>query len=74
MDSVLGDERPIKTRFADSMPPGLETGREQAGELASTTEDVLSYILFPPIAELFFENRAERQRNRSHYKIEKLED
>jgi Pyruvate/oxaloacetate carboxyltransferase len=57
---VLGDEQPFLGRFADTLSPGLEEGRKAAGGLAKNDEDVLSYILFPQIAEKFFHEREER--------------
>lgn len=57
---VLGDEQPFTGRFADTLSPGMEDGREAAGKLARNDEDVLSYILFPQISEKFFHEREER--------------
>ncbi|MCL2563026.1 MAG: pyruvate carboxylase subunit B [Oscillospiraceae bacterium] len=56
-EKVLGDTKPIEGRFADSLPPIFEqTKKELAGTL-DTDEDVLSHILFPGVADKFFEWR-----------------
>ena len=44
---VLGDEKPITTRFADTLAPEFETAKARIGKLARNDEDVLSYIAFP---------------------------
>ncbi len=54
---VLGDEKPITCRFADTLPDGLPAAREYLGKRATCDEDVLSYIAFPQQAEAFFEKR-----------------
>ena len=54
---ILGDEKPIEGRFADTLAPGLEKGKEEIGDLARSEEDVLSYIAFPQQAQSFFEKR-----------------
>jgi oxaloacetate decarboxylase alpha subunit len=62
---VLGKKEPIRCRPADLLKPGLEDARKQAGALARSEEDVLSYALFPEIAKEFFVQRdgaGERQR------------
>ncbi len=53
--------RPEHTcRPADLLQPGLARAAEEAGELALSEEDRLSYALFPQIARKFFEYRAGR--------------
>jgi len=52
----------------------MEEGRQKAGLPAANEEDVLSYILFPPVAESFFAARETAKQNRVSYTIEKLED
>ncbi|MCC8179477.1 MAG: pyruvate carboxylase subunit B [Planctomycetes bacterium] len=69
---VLGDEKPNAGRFADTLKPGMEQGKKDAGPLAKSTEDVLSYIVFPQIAEKFFESREKREENKVKYTIEKV--
>ncbi len=54
---VLGDEKPIEGRFADTLKPVFEETKQQLKGVAKSDEDVLSYIAFPQIAEKFFEER-----------------
>jgi oxaloacetate decarboxylase (Na+ extruding) subunit alpha len=54
---VLFDEKPVSVRPADLLSPQLEAGRKEAGELAESEEDVISYVLFPQVAEAFFLRR-----------------
>lgn len=54
---VLGDEEPVSVRPADLLPPQMETARQEIGQLAQSEEDVLSYVLFPQVAEAFFKRR-----------------
>lgn len=56
---VLGDEKPIEGRFADTLAPAFEETKKQLGGMAKSDEDVLSYIAFPQIAESFFKKREE---------------
>ena len=58
---VLGKKEPITCRPADLLKPGLEQARKDAGALAQSDEDVLSYALFPEIAKEFFNWRSEHQ-------------
>lgn len=51
---VLGKKQPISCRPADLLKPGLEQARKEAGSLATSEEDVLSYALFPEIAKDYF--------------------
>lgn len=55
---VLGDEESIDCRPADLIPPGLEQAQAEIGDLAQSEEDVLSYALFPQVAQPFLERRA----------------
>ncbi|MCL1800023.1 MAG: pyruvate carboxylase subunit B [Promicromonosporaceae bacterium] len=55
---ALGDAQPVTTRFADHLPPGLEQARIDAGDLATSDEDVLSYALFPEVFEHFVQTRS----------------
>ena len=57
MRRVLGDEQPITGRPADLINETLEEYRDEAGDLARSEEDVLSYALFPNAARLYFERR-----------------
>lgn len=66
---VLCDEKPVVGRFADTLQPEFEKTRDSLAGLAESDEDVLSYLLFPQIAEKFFQTRAEKRKNRVTYRI-----
>ena len=51
---AIGDEQPITCRPADLLEPELEKYREETKGIAKSDEDVLSYALFPQVAEKFF--------------------
>ncbi len=68
---VLGDEKPITSRFADTLEPGFDNAKDELKDLAQNDEDVLSYILFPQIAEKFFNERRESTAVKVSYKIKK---
>jgi oxaloacetate decarboxylase alpha subunit len=55
---VLGDEEPITVRYADLLEPVFEKTKAQVKDIAPTDEDVLSYLLFPAIAEPFLKKKA----------------
>lgn len=55
---VLGDEKPITIRFADTLEPVFEKTKKEVSHFAKTDEDVLSYILFPQIAEEYLKNKS----------------
>ena len=71
---VLGDEKPLKGRFADTLPDGFEEAKKYLGLRAESDEDVLSYIAFPTQAEAFFDQREEKRKRTYTYNIEKVED
>ena len=66
---ILGDEKPIEGRYADTLAPIVEPTREKLGDLAKTDEDVLSYIAFPNLAEKFLEERKAKEENVVTYSI-----
>lgn len=68
---VLGDEKPITERFADTLEPEFEKTKAKLKGLARNDEDVLSYILFPQIAEKFFKDREDESAVKVSYKIKK---
>ncbi|MCL2747656.1 MAG: pyruvate carboxylase subunit B [Oscillospiraceae bacterium] len=74
LKKALGDEKSITGRFADTLPPGMEAGKAEAGPLAESTEDVLSYIIFPAVAAKFFQQREEKRACRVKYSIVQLEN
>ncbi|MDP4093149.1 MAG: oxaloacetate decarboxylase subunit alpha [Bacillota bacterium] len=54
---ILGDEKPITCRPADLIAPELESIRKEIKDYIKQDEDVLSYALFPQVAEKFFKER-----------------
>lgn len=54
---ILGDEEQITCRPADLLAPELESIREKIKEYMEQDEDILSYALFPQVAENFFKYR-----------------
>lgn len=66
---VLGDEKPLTVRFADTLEPLFDTTKEELGSLARSDEDVLSYIAFPQIAENFFKEREAKESKTVSYTI-----
>ncbi len=71
---VLGDDKPITCRFADTLEPAFEKAKAEIGDKAKCDEDVLSYIAFPTQAEAFFDKREEKKKNTFTYSIKKIED
>ena len=57
----IGNDKVITHRFADDLPPELDTLREEMREWYQKEEDVLSYAMFPKVAPKFFEYRAAQQ-------------
>ena len=66
---ILGDEKPLAGRYADSLKPVVEDTRKKLGDLAKSDEDVLSYIAFPNLAEKFLEERKAKEENVVTYSI-----
>lgn len=62
---ILAGEEQIACRPADLIQPELENTRKKIGQYIEQEEDVLSYALFPQVAEKFFKLRQARK-----YKIE----
>ncbi len=54
---ILGDEPQITHRPADSIAPELENVKAQMGEYLEQPEDVLTWAMFPQVAEKFFKQR-----------------
>lgn len=57
MKKALGDEAPITGRFADTLEPVFEKTKEELKNITNSDEDVLSYLLFPQIAENFIKEK-----------------
>ncbi len=70
---VLGDDEPVKCRFADTLEPMFQNTKAELGDLAKCDEDVLSYIAFPAQAEKFLNDRAEKEKNTFKYTIKKVD-
>ncbi|MDO4325676.1 MAG: oxaloacetate decarboxylase subunit alpha [bacterium] len=58
---VVGDEKPITCRPADLIPPQLPQFEKECAQWKQQDEDVLSYALFPKVAEEFFKYREAQQ-------------
>jgi len=56
---AIGDDEVITCRPADLLEPELEKYREEIKDVMQQEEDVLSYALFPQVAEKFFKARLE---------------
>ncbi|NLC67893.1 MAG: oxaloacetate decarboxylase subunit alpha, partial [Clostridiaceae bacterium] len=56
-DLILKGEEPITCRPADLIEPELEKIKEKMKEYMEQEEDVLSYALFPQVAETYFKHR-----------------
>lgn len=69
---ILGDEKPLGGRYADTLPPLFEKTKKELGGAARCDEDVLTYIAFPQIAEKFFEERKIREEHVVRYSIEEV--
>jgi pyruvate carboxylase subunit B len=54
---VLEGEKPFDGRPADRIAPEYDKAAAEAGDLAASEEDVISYALFPQVARKFFEHR-----------------
>lgn len=57
MQKALGNETPVTGRFADTLEPVFEKTKEELKDITNSDEDVLSYLLFPQIAESFIKNK-----------------
>ena len=70
---ILGNEKPIQGRYADTMPTDtFEKAQEKLGGTARCEEDVLSYVAFPEVAEKFFEKRRSDEEKIVRYSIQAL--
>lgn len=54
---LIGNEERITCRPADLIPNELDKIREEAAEYIEQDEDVLTYAMFPQVAQKFFEYR-----------------
>ena len=54
---AIGNDKVVTCRPADNIKPELEAYREECREFAKSEEDVLSYALFPQVAEKFLKKK-----------------
>lgn len=57
LEAALGSEKPGTQKPADILAPGYEAAKAEAGPLARTEEDVLTYALFPAYAPDFLRSK-----------------
>ena len=69
LKTVLGDEKPIKGRYADTLEPVFDKTKEELKGVAKSDEDVLSYILFPQVTEKYFAARKAKEEKVVRYTI-----
>ena len=70
---ILGDEKEIVGRYADTLEPAFEAAKAEIGAKAKSDEDVLSYIAFPTQAENFFDYREEMARKMYSYEFKAID-
>ena len=68
---VLGNEKRVSTRFADTLSPEFDRIKQEVKNVVQSDEDVLSYILFPQIAEKFFKKKLDQKILKVSYSIVK---
>lgn len=54
---IIGYEEPISVRPADLLEPQLPQAKKEVAPYMEKEEDVLSYVLFPAVAQKFLEER-----------------
>ncbi len=70
---ILGDDKPVDGRYADTLPKDtFDKAAAALGDTARCEEDVLSYIAFPQVAESFFEKRSELEERKVRYTITEI--
>lgn len=69
LKTVLGDEKPIKGRYADTLEPVFDKTKEELKGVARSDEDVLSYIMFPQVTEKYFAARKAKEEKVVRYTI-----
>ena len=74
LEKVLGDEKPIEGRYADTLEPIFDKTKEELQGTAKSDEDVLSYIAFPAVTEKFFAARKAQEEKVVKYTIAPIED
>ena len=71
---ALGDAEIITCRPADLLEPEFEKYKAEAGELAKSDEDVLSYALFPQVAPKFLASRNAPKKTEDEVRVINVED
>jgi len=74
LKKVLGNEKPIAGRYADSLPPIFEETKKQLAGIAKNDEDVLSYVVFPQVAEKYFAARKAKEEKVVRYTISPVKE
>lgn len=54
---IIGDDEVVTGRYADLLEPGYQKYKKEIGAYIQKEEDVLSYALFPQVAEKFLKER-----------------
>lgn len=73
LSKVLGDEKPIEGRYADTLEPVFDKTKAELEGVAKNDEDVLSYIAFPAVTEKFFAARKAEEEKVVKYTIAPIE-
>ena len=74
-EKILAGDAIIEGRYAETLPTDtFEKTEAELGDTARCEEDVLSYILFPPVAEKFFAARQELEEQKVAYSITRVEE
>ena len=68
---VLGHEKVVSSRFAETLSPQFDRVKNEVKNMVSSDEDVLSYILFPQVAEKFFNKKEDEKIIKVSYTIVK---
>ncbi len=58
---IIRNQTPITVRPADEIPPMLEEAKEKIADKMKQEEDLLTYLMFPPVAETFFAERDKKE-------------
>ncbi len=56
-EKIIGDEEPVTCRPADLLKPELPAAEKAIKDFKEQNEDVLSYVLFPQVAQDYFKFR-----------------
>ena len=70
---IIGDEEVITVRPADLLEPQLEEAKLLVKEFYEQEEDVLTYALFPQVAENFFKDRSAKKYKIDHSLVDMVD-